>query len=228
MILVLIPTKRNLDAEITYRSVCSEARLVATCGQHLRVIRDFSGPGDAGLDPKRERDGVGEVSLEMLRKRVAHTAPIRQAMVEKYLEPGDSHVLWIDADIVQYSNTILADLLSISSKDVVAPGVYLESDATWFYDIAGFVEEGHWASVRPPHFQQTGDVIELDGVGCFYLVPAEVYRRGAKHEPVEGLTDHYAVCRFAKQQGFRVLCAPKLKVQHADYRLYGKEARDGT
>jgi hypothetical protein len=93
-----------------------------------------------------------------------------------------------------------------------------------FYDIAGFVEQGRWARFTPPFFDQPGPVFELDSVGCCYLVNADLYRHGARHEldhasatfiaenrvweedaicqnhgPANSFSDHYSVCLFARK-----------------------------
>lgn len=92
----------------------------------------------------------------------------------------------------------------------------------------------------PPYFRQSGPVYDLDSVGCCYLVPADIYRRGARHEEDPGsrrwielhgasaddtprrdwqdiaYTDHYSVCAFARQQGLPVRAFADLIALHED------------
>jgi len=216
MILVLIPTKPTLHSALMYRSVRAEARMVATNG-NIEVVRDFGGD-DRGIDPQRDATGIG--TLEFLPVRTRHLAPIRQAMVEKYLRPEHSHVMWLDADVCVYPPDLPAMLTDVSPCDIVAPAVYMEGMQDRWYDIAGFVEDGQWANLYPPHFKQETPVVALDSVGAVYIVPADIYRDGAKHEFVEGYTDHYSVCEFARRTGRSVLCDMRISTYHADLSKY--------
>jgi len=109
-----------------------------------------------------------------------------------------------------------------------------------FYDIAGFVEQGRWARFTPPFFDQPGPVFELDSVGSCYLVNADLYRHGARHEldhasatfiaenrvweedaicqnqrgPANSFSDHYSVCQFARKSQLPVRAFADLIALH--------------
>ena len=216
MILVLIPTKPTLHSALMYRSVCAEARMLAA-NSNVQVVREFGG-SDVGLDPKRDVTGIG--SLECVDVRMAHLAPIRQAMVEKHLRDEHSHVMWLDADVCDYPADLPAMLTDVSHSDIVAPAVYHEGHGDMWHDIAGFVENGKWFKSFPPYCKQTQDVVFLDSVGAVYIVPADVYRNGGNHRLYKGYTDHYSVCQDAISQGRRVLCDMRIPTYHADLSKY--------
>jgi SAM-dependent methyltransferase len=88
--------------------------------------------------------------------------------IARTLKPGGAHVFTTPLVIME------GDASSPPSREGFGPGR--------FYDIAGFVEQGRWARFTPPFFDQLGPVFELDSVGCCYLVNADLYRHGARHQ----------------------------------------------
>lgn len=213
MILVLIPTKPNISSSLRAASDLASNRLADELHSFVKVVRDSRGSGDRHVNS--------------LAQRVQHTAKIRQAIVDDYLTDDYSHVFWIDADVIDYSPGIVHSLYraSLDYNAIVAPLVLLQNHGERFYDIAGFIEYGRWANLHPPYFKQTRRFINMDSVGCFYIVPAEIYRRGAKHifHPAYP-TDHMAICQFGKRLGYRVVCDTKLAVYHANLPDYGENA----
>jgi GT2 family glycosyltransferase len=167
--------------------------------------------------------------------RLAAMTPLRQAMIDRHLR-DEKWVFWVDADLVDYPTNLLEELISRAEGGIAAPLVLMEGDLSEpaypagfgpgrFYDIAGFIEDGRWARFTQPHFDQPGPVYRLDSVGCCYLVNADLYRWGARHEldhaskafiaenrawpedaikqnqsgPANSFTDHYSVCEFARK-----------------------------
>jgi hypothetical protein len=167
--------------------------------------------------------------------RLAALTPLRQAMVDRHLR-DERWIFWVDADLVDYPAQLIDELIHRAEGGIAAPLVIMEGDASLppsregfgpgrFYDIAGFVEQGRWARFTPPFFDQLGPVFELDSVGCCYLVNADLYRHGARHEldhasatfiaenrvwgedaifqnqhgPANSFSDHYSVCQFARK-----------------------------
>lgn len=116
---------------------------------------------------------------------------------------------------MSYPANLPTVLHSRNPGGVSAPVVLLDHHPERFYDVAGFVEGGRWARLTPPWFDQPGPVFDLDGVGCLYLVPAEVYRTGGRHVSVPGYTDHLAVCAHARRLGMPVRAYADLRVYHA-------------
>jgi hypothetical protein len=123
--------------------------------------------------------------------RQAGMAAIRQGMIDRHLR-DERWVFWADADIVEYPENLIDELIARVEGGVAAPLILMEGDASEptnafgfgpgrFYDVAGFVEKGRWARFEQPYFDQPGPVYLLDSVGSCYLVNADLYRHGGKH-----------------------------------------------
>lgn len=189
-------------------------------------------------------------------------ATVRNYMLDKYLRPEHTHVLWVDSDLVEYPADLPTRLMDVASQTgwlcacgvcarmrdggdimgtgahgsshsipaaIVAPLALLSPTSGWsnrFYDIGGFIEHGNRARMFPPWFEQQGDVIELDSVGCCYLAPATLYREGARYAPppTDYYVEHWSVMQEAKRRGYRVVALTTVHVLHAWLPDYGMEA----
>lgn len=112
---------------------------------------------------------------------------------------------------------------------IVAPLALLSETSGYperFYDIGGFIENGNRARMQPPYFDQQGEVIELDSVGCCYLAPAQLYRDGVRYAPppTDYYVEHWSVMRQAAKRGYRVACLTTARVVHAWLPDYGLKA----
>jgi FkbM family methyltransferase len=78
------------------------------------------------------------------------------------------------------------------------------------------VHEGEWTNTYPPYWRNPGfPLTDMDSVGCVYLIPAAVYRSGARYIATDGYTEHYAVCQHARAEGRRVGCLVTHTAAHA-------------
>ncbi|HEY3041579.1 MAG TPA: glycoside hydrolase family 99-like domain-containing protein [Pyrinomonadaceae bacterium] len=183
-------------------------------------------------------------------RRQAAIAALRQSMIERYLK-DEKWVFWVDADIVDYPPNLLDELIARAEGGIAAPLVIMEGDINApafssgfgpgrFYDIGGFVEGGRWARFTEPYFNQSGPVYRLDSVGSCYLVNADLYRWGARHEAdvasrrfisnqsiwteetirqnqeatAKSYSEHYSVCQFAWRAGLPVQAFADLIAYH--------------
>lgn len=168
-----------------------------------------------------------------------HQARARNELISASLTPDHDYVLWIDADLVEYPSNLPHMLYKTDPESVIAPLVLLEGDrggtTIQFYDTLGFIESGRRIRHMPPYFNQRGtDVVELDSVGCVYMLPAEILRNVAySSEPYDptvdmpeiartGHTDHMPVMRYARESGYRVLCDTRVVATHAYLPNYGE------
>ncbi len=226
-VLVLIPVKPG-----TATSVVDHARALAE-----RALKSLPAQSRIVFDERGKAASRNEHPW-----RIAALAAIRQAMVECHLR-DERWVFWADLDLVDYPAELIATLIRRAEGGISAPMVFMADAAAptggpLFFDIAGFVEDGRWANAQPPYFQQPGPVYALDSVGCCYLIPADLYRRGARHEEDPGsrrwielhgtsadetprrdwqdvaYTDHYSVCAFARRHGLPVRAFADLIAHH--------------
>jgi len=234
-VLVLTPVNPTLDPAVIRRARELAERAIGGM-RGCRIVYD-----DTGEAPPRG---------STFPHRLAAMTPLRQAMIDRHLR-DERWVFWVDADLVEYPANLLEELISRAEGGIAAPLVLMEGDVTEpaypagfgpgrFYDIAGFIENGRWARFTQPYFDQLGPVYRLDSVGCCYLVNADLYRWGAKHEldyaskafiaenrdwpddaieqnqsgPANSFTDHYSVCEFARKVNLPVQAFADLIAYH--------------
>jgi hypothetical protein len=234
-VLVLTPVNPNLEERVL---------------EHVKELADRALKGLRGC--RVVYDNQGEVPVRGLPHphRQAAIAALRQSMIERYLK-NEQWVFWVDADIVDYPPNLLDELIARAEGGIAAPLVIMEGDVSApafrsgfgpgrFYDIGGFVEGGRWARFTEPYFNQPGPVYRLDSVGSCYLVNADLYRWGARHEadfassrfisnqstwtedtfrrnqeaPANCYTEHYSVCQFAWRVGLPVQAFADLIAYH--------------
>lgn len=234
-VLVLIPMKPGLS-EATLQHCKSLADRAILDLPHSRVVfDDRTGAPPRGTHPYRQ----------------AALAEIRQGMIDRHLR-DEQWVFWVDADIVDYSKNLIIDLIHRAEGGIAAPFVIMEGSPDEpptnshgfgpgrFFDVAGFVEANRWASFTPPYFTQPGPAIDVESVGSCYLVNADLYRHGARHEadPLSrqfvaagqtwpenavklgqdgqplAFTEHYSVCAFARAHGLPVRAHADLVAYH--------------
>lgn len=206
MILILIPMAPNMPGQLRGESLMMIQRMQRP---DIQIVVDSRGDGDAGITSFKDR--------------VQHMCGVRNGLIKDYLWSHHTHVLWMDSDLIGYDEGLPYRLRDIAgSSNVAAPGCYLSGFGNRWYDLAGFIEEGKPAEMYPPHFKQPGPLVELDSVGCCYMVPADVYRQGAVYCQTDlKFAEHYSVCQKARELGLKVLCDMRISVFHADLTKYG-------
>ncbi len=203
----------------------------ALCRKNLSQLRGFmsNNPGiDFTLSLYRDGEEGVQGVVGYNPEHNSRVAEVRNAVIEEYLDSEHTHVLWIDADIIRIPPDLPTKLLQRSA--VVAPIVFWDKHRPHFYDVGGFVQNGKWANPMPPYWQNMGPIVSLDSVGCCYMIPADVYRKGARYSHTDGFTEHYSVCQDAKRQGLPVLCRTDVSVAHAfldEYQVHQYDFGDG-
>ena len=173
--------------------------------------------------PDRER-ALYVNEYPAIKQKYGNNAKARNELLEKHLCPWHTHVLWLDVDLVSVPSDIIELLAEISENDIVAPFVLMEPNewfrADRFYDVGGFRQNGKDFSLFPPYCEG-GDLVELDSVGSCYLIPAEVYRWGARYSPVGDEVEHPSLMKAAREMEFKVYARRDVIVRHAFLPYYG-------
>jgi hypothetical protein len=166
-------------------------------------------------------------------------ATVRNYMLDRYLKPEHTHVLWIDSDLIDYPSDLPALLMevnpSVTGAAIIAPLALLDASPARlvfdpsperFYDVGGFIEVGRRAAYHPPFFVQDGPLIELDSVGCCYLAPAALYRGGVRYKPpiTDYYVEHWSVMQAARKRGYRICALTQVRAIHAWLPDFGLEA----
>jgi GT2 family glycosyltransferase len=234
-VLVLTPVDSQLEQRILDRAKELANRALKGL-RKCRVIHDDSGEAPVRGQPHPHRQ--------------AAMASLRQSMVERYLQ-DERWIFWVDADIIDYPPFLIEQLIQRAEGGIAAPLVLMEGEITEptskdgfgpgrFFDVAGFVENSHWARFTVPYFDQPGPIYRLDSVGSCYLINADLYRMGASHTidpasqnfldtnetwsrdaigrnqrgPANAYTEHYSVCQFAIRHGLPVQAFADLVAFH--------------
>lgn len=200
-ILVLVPMKHDLDPILRLRAHTLMAALEA-----------------------KERE-IGEHQIEVKARTCHETgdgrpysahAEARNAMLPRYLRKHHTHVLWIDADVVDYPADLATRLHARDSEGIIAPVPLIEGSDR-FYDVYGFVNSRGQRMARP--YPPYMDMSSMLSVGTCYLAPASIYHAGARYATTEGHTEHYSVCRHA----VRVSVTSEIIIRHANLPAWGLE-----
>lgn len=161
-------------------------------------------------------------------------AQARNLLIDCYLRPEHTHVLWLDVDLVNVPDNLIDKLLAVDASAIVAPFVFTEkldkaapasmTNGGWFYDTGGFKRlNGSYAMPFFPHFNgENEQVMEMESVGCCYLAPAQLYRDGCHYEPNALDVEHLSFCKQARERGTRIFADSRLKVEHAFLPKYGE------
>jgi hypothetical protein len=97
-----------------------------------------------------------------------------------------------------------------------------DGNGGWFYDTGGFIHQGRTTERWAPKWVQESGVVEMDSVGSCYLVPADVYRNGARYSASDITVEHVALLAEAREMGYRVFADCDTRVEHAFLPKYGE------
>ncbi|GAA5802944.1 hypothetical protein HPULCUR_008419 [Helicostylum pulchrum] len=182
-------------------------------------------------------------TFELQPLRRSFMARSRNYLLTAALREYHSWVLWLDVDVVDYSDSILEDLQSVD-VDVVVPNCLLKTEdgSFWGYDKNNWQEtdqsiemqksldpdyvllEGYYEFLTnrylmvdmPTHLGKL-EKVPLDGVGAtFTLVKAQVHREGANFPPYvfQHQVETEGFAKMAKAMGFGVYGLPGYIIHH--------------
>lgn len=165
----------------------------------------------------------------------AKVARARNRVLEAQTWRKFSHILWVDADIVDYPPDLLTVLLQGNEDGMTAPLVLIEGSEV-FYDWSAFILKGRAyvdpnnrqpvpgrnISTFPPYIWETQPIVDMDGVGSVVLVNTDIYRAGARYEDHPAFTDHFSVAEVCRSLGRRVTLDRRVTAYHADLPKYGE------
>ena len=180
-----------------------------------------------GLTFENKTQGLLTEKVSREGGKFARHARVRNRLIEEYLTDDITHVLWFDADIVEWPGNIIEKLLAVSETDVVAPYVYIEDNDWWlfkrFYDISCFRDNtGEEFDYKAPYNREMGDrEAEVSCVGTIFMVPAQFHRE-IKYDPYYESNEHIFFFEKVRNQGGRVIATPEIEVRHAFLPKYGE------
>jgi len=173
---------------------------------------------------------------------LSRTSRLRNRMLDSLNVSQWDYVMWIDADVVEYLPDLPTLLIQANPDGVTAPLVLIEEPGPdgpdQFYDTTAFTLKGKshlmpdnaepWVEGRsvnkfPPYVPGAkGDLIDVDGVGTVYVVPARLFLDpSVRYSDDERLTEHWSVVSKAHEAGMPVKMHKRVKVRHANLPKYG-------
>ena len=209
-VLALIPIKADMHADLKRRALELAGRMPAA-NPAMDLVTVF----DSRVLAKKEGDSTPWSKVTR----------VRNTLLDCFKLSAFTHVLWIDADLVEYPADLPTRLLAANPHGVSSCPVFIEDREDQFYDTAGFVglDEKHWCVFAPHHEDAAGrEVVEVAGVGCLYSVPVPVYLTGARHTDHPTNPDHWTVCQAARKMGRSVTVDMRLRALHANLPKYGE------
>lgn len=191
---------------------------------------------------------------------------IRNLMINKYDIKSYDYLYIIDSDIIYYPHNFLLRAIGLNPTGITAPLALIENSIV-FYDWCGYQKKGATSlnsqyknsfldkscqlrnfNLQPPYVDDPSRLVEIDCVGCTYVVPSSIFSckygdikdeliemfRIAKvnnhkiaddiiqYEDHPTFTDHYTICAAIRSNGGRILMDRGSPAYHADLPIYGE------
>ena len=209
-VLALIPLKADMHPDLKRRALELAGRMPAA-NPSLQIITVF----DWRRLPKEPKDSTPWSKVTR----------VRNTLLDCFKLSAFTHVLWIDADLVEYPADMPTRLLQTNAHGISSLPVFIEDKENEFYDTAGFVglDEKHWEVFSPHHEDMAGrEVVEVSCVGCVYSAPSWLYQSGVRHTDHPTNTDHWSICQAARKAGRSVTVDLRMRALHANLPKYGE------
>lgn len=230
---------------------------------HINGVRKYSESYldiDFALDNERVNKEPGDYTPWSRVKR------IRNLMINKYDIKSYDYLYIIDSDIIYYPHNFLLRAIGLNPTGITAPLALIENSVV-FYDWCGYQKKGATSlnspyrssflnkscktrnfNLQPPYVDDASRLVEIDCVGCTYVVPSSVFSLkygSAKDELLEmfkianvtnhkisedivqyedhpTFTDHYTICAAIRANGGKVIMDRGSPAYHADLPIHGE------
>lgn len=191
---------------------------------------------------------------------------IRNLMIEKYPIHNYDYLYIIDSDIIDYPLNFPTRAIGLNPKGITAPMALIENSVV-FYDWCGYQKLGATSihseyskfildkgckhrnfMLTPPYVNDTSRLVEIDCVGCTYIVPTSVFSQTygdlqnelievftlakvnnhkiekniVQYEDHPTFTDHYTVCAAIRANGGKIYMDRGSAAYHADLPIHGE------
>ena len=191
---------------------------------------------------------------------------IRNMMIEKYPIEEYDYLYIIDSDIIDYPHNFLTRAIGLNPEGITAPLALIQNSIV-FYDWCGYQKKGHTSlygpygryiknlsvkernfNLKPPYVDDSSRMVEIDCVGCTYVVPSKVFSysygnmkqelldtfqiAGVKNHKIKEdivqyedhpcFTDHFTVCAALRANGGKIFMDRGSVSYHADLPIHGE------
>lgn len=191
---------------------------------------------------------------------------IRNLMIDKYPIHDYDYLYIIDSDIIDYPHNFLTRAIGLNPTGITAPLALIQNSVV-FYDWCGYQRKGATNlygeyrseilvkssskrnfNLQPPYVNDSNRLVEIDCVGCTYVVPTTVFKQtygnmqqelidtfdiaGVKNHKIQenivqyedhpSFTDHYTVCAAVRANGGKIIMDRGSAAYHADLPIHGE------
>lgn len=191
---------------------------------------------------------------------------IRNMMINKYPIHNYDYLYIIDSDIIDYPHNFLTRAIGLNPTGITAP-VALIQNSIVFYDWCGYQKKGNTSlygqygkyikvlshkqrnfNLKPPYVDDNSRLVEIDCVGCTYVVPSKVFTYSysnikqelletfqianvtnhkinediVQYEDHPSFTDHFTVCAALRANGGKIFMDRGSPAYHADLPIHGE------
>jgi hypothetical protein len=191
---------------------------------------------------------------------------IRNMMINKYPIKNYDYLYIIDSDIIDYPHNFLTRAVGLNPNGITAPLALIQNSVI-FYDWCGYQKKDATSinskyakyildkgcksrnfNLSPPYVDDSSRLVEIDCVGCTYVVPTWVFSSSygdsqqellqvfelskvknhkikeniVQYEDHPTFTDHYTICTALRSNGGKVLMDTGSAAYHADLPLFGE------
>ena len=229
---------------------------------HIRKVKEINSliDIDFALDNERISKEPGDYTPWSRVKR------IRNLMIEKYPIKNYDYLYIIDSDIIDYPHNFLTRAIGLNPEGITAP-VALIQNSVVFYDWCGYQKKGATNlygeyrseilikgsqkrnfNLQPPYVEDSNRLVEIDCVGCTYVVPVKVFSQTygnmqqelletfeiakvqnhkikeniVQYEDHPSFTDHYTICAATRANSGKIIMDRGSVAYHADLPIYGE------
>lgn len=229
---------------------------------HLRKVKEINSSLqiDFALDNERINKEPGDYTPWSRVKR------IRNLMLEKYPINNYDYLYIIDSDMVDYPHNFLTRAIGLNPTGITAPLALIQNSVV-FYDWCGYQKKnatslyGEYKSdilvkasknrnvlLHPPYINDSNRLVEIDCVGCTYVVPSDIFSKTygnmqqelletfdiakvtnhkikeniVQYEDHPSFTDHYTVCAAIRANGGKIIMDRGSAAYHADLPIHGE------
>lgn len=191
---------------------------------------------------------------------------IRNLMIDKYPIHNYDYLYIIDSDIIDYPLNFPTRAIGLNPSGITAPMALIQN-STVFYDWCGYQKLGATSihseyrrfimdkgckqrnfALSPPYVDDSSRLVEIDCVGCTYIVPTSVFSQTygnlqnelievfklakvTDHKIAENIiqyedhptfTDHYTICAAVRANGGKIYMDRGSAAYHADLPIHGE------
>lgn len=229
---------------------------------HLKKVKEINSNLDIdfALDNERIPKENGDYTPWSRVKR------IRNLMINKYPIYNYDYLYIIDSDIIDYPHNFLTRAIGLNPSGITAPLALIQNSVV-FYDWCGYQKKdatslyGQYKSdilvkasqkrnfnLQPPYIEDKSRLVEIDCVGCTYVVPTQVFSQTygnmqqelletfklanvtnhkiaeniVQYEDHPSFTDHYTICAAVRANGGKILMDRCSAAYHADLPIHGE------